>query len=215
MKMTESTDSWIETRYGEFHIDEPKVNPEDIAHALAMLCRYNGHTRIFYSVAEHSLLVAGLMAELKLGDPFEGLMHDAAEAYITDIPGPWKSLVPDAVALEHRVERAIRQQFNLPEHKTDGCAKADRLALFIESYYLMANKGANYVDVLGIRPEALRLINDHWKVHGFDPNLAAHLWMKGFKHYGPKIEVVEGDAEMQAARAASGQESGGPSLVIP
>jgi uncharacterized protein len=207
--------AWIHTQYGEFHIDNPTFNPEAIAHALAMLCRYNGHTRVFYSVAEHSLLVAGLMAELKLGDPFEGLMHDAAEAYLSDIPSPWKQLVPDAVALEDRVERQLRQHFNLPASKTDGCNKADKLALFIESYYLIPSKGADYSDVLGVRPEAMALVNDHWKVHGFDPNLGKHLWMKGFKHYGPKIEVVEGDVEMQATRAESGKVVEGSSLVIP
>lgn len=205
---------WIHTQYGEFHIDNPTFQPEAIGHALAMLCRYNGHTRVFYSVAEHSLLVAGLMAELKLGDPFEGLMHDAAEAYTSDIPAPWKQLVPDAVALEDRVERQLRQHFNLPEHKTDGCNKADRLALFIEAYYLMPNKGSDYTDVLGVRPEALRLVNDHWKVHGFDPNLGKHLWLKGFKHYGPKIEVASANVEAEAARAQAGEEEVGSPLVI-
>lgn len=215
---------WIHTQFGPFHFEHPEFKPEAIAHALGMLVRYNGHVSRFYSVAEHSLLVAGLMAELKLGDPFEGLMHDAAEAYLRDIPAPWKQFLPDSIAVEDRLDKQIRETFKLPAEKSAGCNKADKLALFIEAYYLMPNQGSDYTDILGVRPEALALVKDHWKVHSFEPTLATHLWMKGFKHYGPKIEVVEGDAgmqasqavaEMQAARAEAGKVVEGSSLVIP
>ena len=64
---------------------------EDIAHSLAYQCRYTGHTRQFYSVAQHCVL----MAENKdlPGDPLAKLLHDAAEAYIGDIAKPWKNLL--------------------------------------------------------------------------------------------------------------------------
>lgn len=205
---------WIHTQYGRFYIEAPEFKPEAIAHALGMLVRYNGHVSKFYSVAEHCLLVCGLMHELKLGDPFEGLLHDAAEAYLRDISAPWKQLVPDSVALETRVERQLRAHFGLPEEKTSGCNKADKLALFIESYYLMPEQGADFTDILGVRSEALQLIHNKWKVHGFDPPLAKHLWMKGFQHYGPKIEVVQGDVEMQVNRAKDGDGAQGSPLVI-
>lgn len=64
---------------------------EDIAHALSMQCRFNGHTKQFYSVAEHSLNCARIAATLD-NDPeaiWLALMHDAHEAYIGDLPGPW------------------------------------------------------------------------------------------------------------------------------
>lgn len=201
---------WIHTQYGRFYIDAPEFVPEAIGHSLAMLVRYNGHTSKFYSVAEHSLLVAGLMHELGLGDPFEGLMHDAAEAYFRDIAAPWKQLVPDSVALEDRLDGQIREHFKLPAEKTQGCNRADKLALFIEAYYLMPDHGSDYTDILGVRPEALRLVNDKWKVHGFDPVLAKRLWLKGFEHYGPKIEIAQtASVEAEVQRVTSGDEAVG------
>lgn len=75
---------------------------QDIAHALANLCRYNGQTARFYSVAEHSLLVClvvGFRAEA-MGLPADevlrlrrwALVHDATEAYLGDVPSPIKRL---------------------------------------------------------------------------------------------------------------------------
>jgi len=63
---------------------------EDIAHALANMCRYTGHVKQFYSVAQHCVLMAN--ADL-LGDPLARLLHDAAETYIGDLASPWKSLL--------------------------------------------------------------------------------------------------------------------------
>ena len=63
---------------------------EDIAHSLANLCRYTGHVKEFYSVAQHCTI----MAEADLpGDPLVRLLHDSAEAYIGDLSSPWKQLL--------------------------------------------------------------------------------------------------------------------------
>jgi len=64
---------------------------EDIAHSLAYQCRYTGHTKIFYSVAQHCVL----MAENPdfPGDPMKKLLHDADETYLGDIAKPWKDLL--------------------------------------------------------------------------------------------------------------------------
>lgn len=84
----------------------------DIATALSNICRYGGHVRRFYSVAEHSLHVAWqLPRELRL----DGLLHDAAEAYLGDIPRPIKKAAGLAGwrEAEAAVERAVAERFDI------------------------------------------------------------------------------------------------------
>jgi len=88
---TERKGDWIQTFSGlQFWPLDPRpeeINIEDIAHALAMQCRYSGHVETFYSVADHSIRVAEIVTEpLKLA----ALLHDAAEAYLVDLPRPIK-----------------------------------------------------------------------------------------------------------------------------
>lgn len=85
---------YIQTYTGKkFHPFDPKPEEiciEDIAHSLAHICRFNGHTEFFYSVAQHSLIVAHLLKDESPLTQLLGLLHDAAEAYIGDIPAPIK-----------------------------------------------------------------------------------------------------------------------------
>ena len=90
---------------------------EDIAHALGQLCRYNGHTNDFYSVAEHSVLMT--RHAMNLGWPSATLravlMHDAAEAYIGDYPQAVKRVIPGIKELEGRIEAALTEKFCLDQ----------------------------------------------------------------------------------------------------
>lgn len=157
-------DGWIETQYGRFDPNKPTFDIRDIAHSLSLCTRFNGHTREFYSVGEHSLMVADLMEMLGLGDPREGLLHDATEAYLTDVPAPLKQFLPDWKKLDDKVDTALRLHFNLPEKKTSGCKKADWLALYIEAFELLPSKGTIFFDPNNLRPEALKLIENGWKL---------------------------------------------------
>jgi len=64
---------------------------EDIAHSLSLICRYTGHTKEFYSVAQHCTLMAECTQ--LFGNPLARLLHDAAEAYIGDMSSPWKQML--------------------------------------------------------------------------------------------------------------------------
>lgn len=122
------------------------VDIRDIAHALARICRFNGHTSgdTAYSVAQHSVAVS-IRAGLSAGRLAArlGLLHDAAEAYLGDMTAPLKRLMPDFVALEREVEAAIARRFDLwppvsvPIPARDAVREADRRMLATEARDLM------------------------------------------------------------------------------
>lgn len=130
--------NWILThsgvRFDLLHPTAAMIKPYDIAHALAHLCRFNGHTRTHYSVAQHSLIVASLVpAEHQL----VALLHDATEAYIGDMTRPLKAVIPSYRRIELRLWHAICDRFDL-HHELPDCVKhADLVALATERRDLM------------------------------------------------------------------------------
>lgn len=176
----------IETYKGhKFYLDMPIFDVEEIAHAISKKCRFNGHCRRFYSVAEHSLLVSGLMEQYGLGDPFEGLMHDAHEAYLPDVPSPWKPLMPEFCAIEHDLEAKMRINYGLPPVPTDGCKMADRIAMCVEANQLMPSKGQDWICPPAVRERANRMKGLH--INGYEPNIARDHFMSAFAELaGPR-----------------------------
>ena len=114
------SDSWIQTYTGKKfdidNLDPSMVCLEDIAHALSMLCRYNGHCEMFYSVAEHSVIMSQYVPKHLALD---ALLHDAAEAYITDVPRPFKKLLIGFSGLESKIMTVIYEHFGLKEPEYD------------------------------------------------------------------------------------------------
>lgn len=174
---------WIQTRYGRFDPSAPVFDVRDIAHALGMIVRYNGHVKQFYSVAEHSVLVAKLMRDLTGGDPYEGLLHDATEAYLSDVPKPFKQLLPELGAWDKRMEGQLRAQFDLPAGTTPECKHADWLALGIEAHQLMPDGGAGYYYPPGIREEIDAAVAAGWRVEGWPPGYATAQWRHKFDYF--------------------------------
>lgn len=108
---------------------------EDVAHALSMVCRFGGHTRIFYSVAQHSVLVSSkLPDELK----FVGLMHDATEAYLGDMIRPLKLEMPEYREVENKLWKIMAEKWGLPEKIPDLVKYHDNCALMTERRDLIA-----------------------------------------------------------------------------
>lgn len=135
-----SESPWILTNSGKhFHIngDDPdEIDIRDIAHATSMQCRFTGHIDRFYSVAAHQLNVAYIIEHTLGGttlEILEGLLHDAQEAYMSDMAKPWKNLLPDYQALEDKIEKRIRVKFNLPEAHSPLVKQADIISLFMEA----------------------------------------------------------------------------------
>ncbi len=136
--------AWIQTYTGvqfwPMDARPEEVCIEDIAHALSMLCRFNGHCRRFYSVAEHSVHVSRVVAE---SEARWGLLHDAAEAYLSDLPKPVKRELPVFHRWEERLLEVIAVRFGLdPVHPTEGVTQADMALLASERAVLMGPEPA-------------------------------------------------------------------------
>lgn len=134
-------------RFFPFEPSAEEVDIRDIAHALANVCRFGGHTRDHYSVAQHSVLVSLIVPpELAL----LGLLHDAAEAYVGDMIAPIKlsRRLGDYDHIEDLVWCAIVEAFHLTAHGVDRATMAmprevkaaDMVALVTEAR-----------DVMGVR----------------------------------------------------------------
>lgn len=109
---------WILTQSGmRFWPLDPRadeVHIQDIAHALSRLCRFAGHVvPAIYSVAQHSVLVSHACHP---DDALWGLLHDATEAYLVDVPSPVKRAPALAAyrAAERRLELVVAEAFGLP-----------------------------------------------------------------------------------------------------
>lgn len=150
----------------------------DIAHALALQNRFHGHTLRPYSVAEHSLLVAEIMErDMGIDSPgalLAGLLHDAHEAYCSDLSTPMKRLIgPAWDACEARIQHAVRGALGVLAASAgwrDEIHHADLVALATERRDVLAPSMAEWPSLAGVEPsETVRLSSRacfdwrHWR----------------------------------------------------
>lgn len=137
--MNEYEGHWITTFTGKkFHYLNPsrdEICIEDIAHALALTCRFGGHCRQFYSVAEHSFRLIEIVAKK---DKLAALFHDAHEAYLHDVPRPIKCDMQGYREIADGIQRMIHMAFDITVHYPDHLKFADDILLATESRDIMA-----------------------------------------------------------------------------
>lgn len=90
-----------------------KIHIEDIAHALSLLCRGNGHVKDFFSVGQHCIncaleaMARGYSKKVCLAC----LLHDASEAYLSDVPRPFKKTLPEYQQLEDQFLSVVYEKY--------------------------------------------------------------------------------------------------------
>ena len=143
-----------------FDPDPSQLDAGDIARALANQCRFGGHSRVFYSVAQHSVIVSQLVEQRSgdVEDVFAALMHDATEAYLGDMPHPLKHRSPLGAAFkqaEDHLERAIRERFGIKPDVAE-IKRADRALLATERRAFSAEDW-HWPELEGVQPLELEL----------------------------------------------------------
>jgi 5'-deoxynucleotidase YfbR-like HD superfamily hydrolase len=160
---TSAIQTWSGLRFSPLEPDPAAIEIEDIAHALANLCRFGGHCSAFYSIAQHSCLVADAAgADRKTA--LHALLHDASEAYLGDLPHPLKHRSPLGELyreIEEPLQTAILARFGLGAAAPAIVKHLDRAALATERAALMrAADDAWWPELDGVEPLDLEI--DPW-----------------------------------------------------
>lgn len=175
--MIDRNGNWFQTYTGKkffiFHPEPEEVDIQDIAHALSMQCRFNGHTNVFYSVAQHSIHVSFIFNKVVQGTPYEesdaahlcALLHDAPEAYLGDMVRPLKRGLPEYKAVEDIVWKVILKRFGLEEVWPEVemfVHEADQVMLATERRDLLPKAAQRFngewdIDEQHIEPDAMHI----------------------------------------------------------
>jgi hypothetical protein len=172
--------AWIITYSGLkfYHLNpQPEmVRIEDIAHSLSQLCRWTGHSRYHYSVAQHCVY-ASLICPPELA--LECLMHDSSEAYLGDMNRPLKHFTaagPAYLQIEEKIERVIFNKFGLPFPMSEGVKVYDVQMLYAEKDQLMAEVSQYEPRKWGMNETRANVIISEWT-----PRFAEEVFLKRFK----------------------------------
>jgi hypothetical protein len=142
-----------------------EIDVQDIAHHLSQMCRFNGATREFYSVAQHSVHVS---IEAERIAPYQhavefaffGLFHDASEAFLCDLSRPIKYTAQLAPYLEIEavMQQAIFARFGLGPNMPQAIKEADDCLLGAEFRDLMKSAAPGWIERAGNHPKIRPLL---------------------------------------------------------
>jgi hypothetical protein len=152
MQLHSGTQFWPEDPRAE------EIRLGDIAHALSNMCRFGGHCRSFYSVAQHSVMVSVEAERAASVDKtlvaIIGLLHDATEAYLVDVPRPIKRNLHGYKPMEELLARVIGERFGIELHQLPQLVEeADERALFTEKRDLLGPAPAPWGVAQGVSSE--------------------------------------------------------------
>lgn len=174
----------IQLRSGQyFNFDRPedcKIQIEDIAHALGNICRFGGHCRQFYSVAQHSVYCSRYVPP---GFELEALLHDAGEAFYGDVCTPLKRRLPEFQALMHRVDTVVHAALGIPLRMSPEVQDVDLRMLAAEREQLMPKTGKAWEVLSGVTPVSLFIEN-------WDAAMARDYFMVRFRYLTRKQPIA-------------------------
>ena len=169
-----------------FDPDPDQIELADIARALANQCRFGGHCRTFYSVAQHCVIVSELIEEEggTAHDALAALMHDAAEAYLGDLPHPIKHRSQLGLAFrqaEEPLDRVIRTRFSIVDSPM-AIKRIDRALLATERLAFSAERW-QWPELVGIEPLGIELV-------AWSPDHAAETFIQRFEELDSRRRVA-------------------------
>lgn len=121
MRLGDFIYTYTETEFWPLDPKFEEIKTQDIGHALSLICRGNGHVKYFYSVAQHSIYCAkeaknrGYSLRVQLAC----LLHDASEAYISDITRPVKKQLNEYIKIEDTLQNSIYSSYGLNDLSKD------------------------------------------------------------------------------------------------
>lgn len=176
MNETVRCGQWMQTFTGRaFYPMDPHaedIDPVDIAHALSLICRYGGHSKVFYSVAEHCVLMSYAVAS---ENALWALLHDATEAYVGDMVRPLKQMMPAYREAEDRLSDVIADSFGISRICPGEVKLADLRILHDERDALMSDSPHSWGSLAGIKPLGVQVV-------GWAPDYAERQYLDRLRH---------------------------------
>lgn len=182
------------------------VSSKDIAYSLSFQCRFNGHTKRFYSVAEHSLVLRDLVREesgiQNLNRRMAAILHDAAECYLGDITEPAKGRLCVGEYIEEQILKVIFEAFGVPFSSLDEELKTmDSDLCIVEGFFLIGGMywSRAYYDLIKRNPIFVSRVRDILAQHDGeiwkDPSHVADYFSRAledeWKNFSTILEVLE------------------------
>lgn len=195
-------EAWIETVSGvQFHFlnpDPSEIKITDIAHALSNNCRFVGQCRKFYSVAEHSWHVARMLEGTPAIVQLAGLLHDASEAYITDVASPVKQFMPEYIKMEDTIMTAIASKYGFEYPFHPAIKLADLSMLSNEAHHLLISRGNDWDMWFNRKRPA---VSDTYKPICMEPDVARELFLDKFTELAAAVRLEKKNERIDRATA--------------